>query len=55
MADTNDVKKETDRSGEIFQDRLTENESKARGSVRDEAEHSKRLDPNIENVEPKKP
>lgn len=53
MADFKDVKKETDRSGEIFQDALTENESKARGSVRDDAQHDLKLDPNIENVEPK--
>lgn len=50
-----DVKKETDRSGEIFQDALTENESKARGSVRDDEEHELHLDPDIENVEKKKP
>lgn len=55
MADTKDVKKQTDRGGEIFQDALTENQSKARGPERDDAEHEKQLDPNIENVEPKKP
>ncbi|MFN2450010.1 MAG: hypothetical protein ABR508_09550 [Candidatus Baltobacteraceae bacterium] len=55
MADTKDVKKTTDRAGEIFQDALTENESKARGSVRDDVDHGLRLDPDIENTEPKKP
>ena len=54
MEDPKDVKKSTDRDGEIFQDALTENESKARGDRRDDVEHDERLDPDIENVEPTK-
>lgn len=52
MSDTKDVKKQTDRTGEIFQDALTENQSKPRGSVRDDTEHGLKLDPDTENVEP---
>ncbi len=54
MNDTNDVKKTTDRSGEIFQDALTENQSKARGSVREEAEEDVKLDPDVQDVQEKK-
>jgi hypothetical protein len=46
-----DVKKETDRSGEIFQDALTENESKMRGPDRDTEEHHKRLDSQVDSDE----
>lgn len=40
-----------DRSGEIFQDDLTENETKARGEKRDDAEATLRLDPDIDSQE----
>jgi hypothetical protein len=40
-----------DRSGEIFQDDLTENESKARGERRDDAQATLRLDPDIDSQE----
>ncbi len=52
--DPKDVKKTTDRDGEIFQDALTENESKPPGDVREDAEDTDELDPDIENVEPTK-
>ena len=55
MSQPDDLKKQTDRSGEIFQDALTENESKPRGSLRDDAEADLKLDPDVENTEPKKP
>lgn len=38
---------ERDRDGEIFQDELTENESKPRGAVREDAEESLKLDPDV--------
>ena len=44
-----------DRAGEIFQDELTENESKPRGPARDDAEHGIKLDPDVDSQEPKKP
>lgn len=40
-----------DRSGEIFQDDLTENQTKARGEKRDEAEATLHLDPDIDSEE----
>lgn len=40
-----------DRSGEIFQDDLTENESKPCGEVRDEVEETLKLDPNVDSQE----
>lgn len=40
-----------DEFGEIFQDDLTENESKPRGAVRDEVEHDLKLDPNVDSQE----
>lgn len=40
-----------DRSGEIFQDDLTENETKARGEKRDDAEATLRMDPDIDSQE----
>lgn len=40
-----------DRSGELFQDAFTENESKPRGAVRDEVEGSTRLDPDVDSQE----
>ena len=42
-------KRTTDRSGEIFQDDLTENESKPRGAVRDEVEHGLQLDSQVDS------
>ncbi len=44
-------KLQRDRSGEIFQDELTENESKARGAVRDEAENDLHLDSDVDSQE----
>jgi hypothetical protein len=44
-------KRSRDRSGEIFQDDLTENETKARGERRDDAEATLRLDPDIDSQE----
>lgn len=40
-----------DEFGEIFQDDLTENESKPRGPVRDEIAETERLDPNVDSEE----
>lgn len=40
-----------DRAGEIFQDELTENESKPRGPARDDTAHGKNLDPNVDSQE----
>jgi hypothetical protein len=40
-----------DRSGEIFQDDLTENETKARGEKRDDAAGTLRMDPDIDSQE----
>jgi hypothetical protein len=40
-----------DRAGEIFQDDLTENETKARGEKRDDEESTLRLDPDIDSQE----
>jgi len=44
-------KRQTDRDGEIFQDDLTENESKPRGSVRDDAEGQLTLDSQVDSEE----
>jgi hypothetical protein len=44
-------KRDTDQFGEIFQDALTENESKPRGSVREEVEDTLNLDPNVDSQE----
>jgi hypothetical protein len=44
-------KRKTDEFGEIFQDDLTENESKPRGAVREEVEHDLNLDPNVDSQE----
>lgn len=44
-------KRSRDRRGEIFQDDLTENETKARGEKRDDAEATLRLDPDIDSQE----
>ena len=44
-------KRSRDRAGEIFQDDLTENETKARGERRDDAEATLRLDPDIDSQE----
>ena len=38
-----------DEFGEIFEDDLTENESKPRGSVRDEEEEKTTLDPDVDS------
>jgi hypothetical protein len=38
-----------DRSGEPFQDEFTENETKARGEVREDAEDTLRLDPDVDS------
>ncbi len=40
-----------DRDGEIFQDDLTENESMPSPSRREDAEETRRLDPNIDSQE----
>lgn len=40
-----------DDNGEIFQDELTENESKARGSARDDAESTMRMDADVDSDE----
>jgi hypothetical protein len=40
-----------DRSGEIFQDDLTENETKARGEKRDDAAATLQMDPDIDSQE----
>jgi len=40
-----------DRDGEIFQDELTENQSKPRGPQRDDTEHSENLDPGVDSQE----
>lgn len=40
-----------DRDGEIFQDDLTENESKPRGAVREDAEETLELDPQVDSQE----
>ncbi len=42
-------KRKRDEFGEIFQDDLTENESKPRGSVRDEQEEETTLDPDVDS------
>jgi hypothetical protein len=44
-------KRSKDEFGEIFQDDLTENQSKPRGAVRDEVEHDLKLDPNVDSQE----
>lgn len=44
-------KQRRDEFGEIFQDDLTENESKPRGAVRDDVEHDLKLDPNVDSQE----
>lgn len=38
-----------DEFGEIFQDDLTENESKPRGGIRDEEEEETTLDPDVDS------
>ncbi len=40
-----------DRDGEIFQDDLTENQSKPRGPRRDDAERDEKLDPGVDSQE----
>ena len=40
-----------DRSGEIFQDELTENQSKPRPPRLDDAAHRQQLDPNVDSQE----
>lgn len=40
-----------DRSGEIFQDELTENESKPRGAVREDVAEDLRPDPDVDSPE----
>lgn len=44
-------KRKRDEFGEIFQDDLTENESKPRGAVREEVEETLKLDPNVDSQE----
>jgi hypothetical protein len=44
-------KLQRDVHGEIFQDELTENQSKARGPERDDAEHVTTYDPGIDSQE----
>lgn len=46
-----DDKLPRDRSGEIFQDELTENQSKPRPSRLEDAAHNQRLDPNVDSQE----
>ena len=40
-----------DRSGELYEDAFTENESKPRGAVREEVEETERLDPDVDSQE----
>jgi hypothetical protein len=40
-----------DRDGEIFQDDLTENQSKPRGPKRDDTEHDEKMDPGVDSQE----
>jgi hypothetical protein len=40
-----------DRDGEIFQDDLTENQSKPRGPRRDDTAHDKAMDPGVDSQE----
>jgi|GEM_PF-5193000 len=40
-----------DRSGELFQDAFTENESKPRGAVREDVEDSLQYDPGVDSQE----
>jgi hypothetical protein len=40
-----------DRSGELYQDAFTENESKPRGALRDEVEGDMHLDPDVDSQE----
>ena len=40
-----------DRSGEIFQDELTENETKLSGARRDDIEHEIKYDTNVDSDE----
>ncbi len=40
-----------DRDGEIFQDDLTENQSKPRGPRRDDAERDEKMDPGVDSQE----
>jgi hypothetical protein len=40
-----------DRDGEIFQDDLTENQSKPGGPRRDDAAHDKAMDPGVDSQE----
>lgn len=40
-----------DRSGELYQDAFTENESKPRGQVRDDVEGTMHLDPDVDSQE----
>lgn len=40
-----------DRAGEIYQDELTENQSKPRPPRRDDAAHDEQLDPNVDSQE----
>lgn len=44
-------KLQRDRHGEIFQDELTENQSTPRPSRREDAEATRRLDPNVDSQE----
>jgi hypothetical protein len=44
-------KLQRDAHGEIFQDELTENQSKPRGPRRDDAEHQTTYDPGIDSQE----
>lgn len=44
-------KRKTDRDGEIFEDDLTENESKPRGAVRDDVEGDLSLDSQVDSEE----
>ena len=44
-------KRKTDRDGEIFQDDLTENESKPRGAVREDVEEDLTLDSQVDSDE----
>ncbi len=44
-------KLERDRRGEIFQDELTENQSKPRGTSREDSEQQAKYDPGVDSQE----
>ena len=44
-------KEPKDRAGEIFEDDLTENQSKLDGPERDDLEHNEEMDPGVDSQE----